>query len=224
MNDATSFFSAPHLFQLETVSLSCLFDQTEPVWAVLHKKRAFLDTLSNQYPEKRFPHVTFNNPRTIWIEEGVSIADNVVIEGPCYIGKGCEIRPHAFIRSETLLLEEVIIGHAVEIVRSVVLKEAKIPHLSYVGDSIIGQRCNIGAGVKLANQRLNKEVIEINHRGQRFSTRRTKLGAILGDGVSIGCNAVLNPGTIVFPGVAILPLSLVKGVVRPQKSSVEETT
>ena len=129
------------------------------------------------------------------------------------IGDGCEVCFGAYIRSGTIIGKDCVIGHSTEVVRSIILDGAKLPHFNYVGDSIIGSNVNMGAGSKCANVRLDNNEIEIYYQGNRFDTNRKKLGAIIGKDASIGCNAVLNPGTVVLAGVNVLPCTAVKGVI-----------
>lgn len=155
----------------------------------------------------------FENRERISIGKDCKIGPFVHIEGPCIIGNGCEIRSGALIRGGSVIGDNCVIGHGTEIVRSIVLNRSKLPHNNYVGDSIIGNGVNMGAGSICANLRLNKKEIGVWFEGKKILTGRKKLGAIIGDGVSVGCNAVLNPGTILSPGVQIEPLKTIKGVV-----------
>jgi len=145
----------------------------------------------------------------VHVGEGSRIEPGAVVVGPAIIGAGCEIRSHAYIRPFVIVGDDSVIGHACEIKRSFLFPECQVPHFAYVGDSILGYRAHLGAGVKTANVKINGEPIEVNVNGQKFATGLEKLGAILGDYVEIGCNTVLNPGTLIGPRtLAVANLSL----------------
>lgn len=145
----------------------------------------------------------------------MTIAASAVIEGgPVFIGEGAEIRAHAYIRGPAYIGPGAIVGHASEIKNSVLLANAKAPHFNYVGDSVLGVDVNLGAGVKLANYRLDgREIKIIWDSWKKTKTGLTKLGALIGDGASLGCNATTNPGTVVLPGSAVWPNVTVGGLV-----------
>ncbi|AHC51025.1 nucleotidyltransferase [Sulfolobus acidocaldarius SUSAZ] len=143
------------------------------------------------------------------IEEGAEIRSFSYIEGPTYIGKGCHIGPHSYIRPYTVLLNDVKIGTHTEIKESVVMENSKIPHLSYVGDSVIGEDVNFGAGTVIANLRFDEKDIKMNVKGQRVSSGRKKLGAIIGDHVRTGINVTILPGIKIGAYAKIYPGSVV---------------
>lgn len=135
----------------------------------------------------------------------------VLTGGPIYVGEGAEIRSGAYVRGPAYIGEGAVVGHATEVKRSIFLHGAKAPHFAYVGDSILGTDSNLGAGTKLANLRLDGEVIRVTWDGVRKGTDMRKLGALIGEGVQVGCNAVLNPGTVVLPGRNVPPCTAVRG-------------
>ncbi|AAY80011.1 bifunctional sugar-1-phosphate nucleotidylyltransferase/acetyltransferase [Sulfolobus acidocaldarius] len=143
------------------------------------------------------------------IEEGAEIRSFSYIEGPTYIGKGCHIGPHSYIRPYTVLLNDVKIGTHTEIKESIVMENSKIPHLSYVGDSVIGEDVNFGAGTVIANLRFDEKEIKMNVKGQRVSSGRKKLGAIIGDHVRTGINVTILPGIKIGAYAKIYPGSVV---------------
>ena len=157
------------------------------------------------------------------IEEGVvikgevSIGKNTVIRsgsyliGPVIIGQDCDIGPNCYIRPSTSIGDNCHIGNAVEVKNSIIMKGSKIPHHNYVGDSIIGEECNLGAGTKIANLRLDKEDIWV----AGVNTKRRKLGAIIGDRVETGINASINVGTIIGNNTHIGPGAIASGVISP---------
>lgn len=188
-------FSAELFFELKKFAHKKLFTLNVPVWEAL----SLLETY-------------FSSDKVLYGKD-CKVGPNVLIEGPCIIGDRTEIRHGAYIRGGCVIGDDCIVGHATEVVRSILLNGAKIPHLNYVGDSIIGSDVNMGAGSKCANVRLDKGEISIFYKGKKYPTKRKKMGAIIGDGASIGCNAVLNPGTILFPKALVPPCQAVKGVI-----------
>jgi UDP-N-acetylglucosamine diphosphorylase / glucose-1-phosphate thymidylyltransferase / UDP-N-acetylgalactosamine diphosphorylase / glucosamine-1-phosphate N-acetyltransferase / galactosamine-1-phosphate N-acetyltransferase len=159
--------------------------------------------------------------RPLYVGPGARIEPGAYLEGPAYIGPGVVVRHGAYVRENVVMLAGSVLGHASEAKNSLFLPQAHAPHFNYVGDSILGQRVNLGAGTKLSNLGIlsDKDVatgkrpsITITINDQTYDTGLTKLGAILGDGVQTGCNAVLNPGCLVGRNTLIYAnVSLRKG-------------
>ncbi len=139
----------------------------------------------------------------VCLEKGASVRAGSHIEGPVYIGRGSIIGPNARIRAYTMIDDDVLVGPACDIKNSVILRGTKIPHLSYVGDSIIGQDCNLGAGTITANLRFDEQTVKMKIKGRMFDTKRKKLGSILGDRVKTGITVSLMPGVRVGPAAMI---------------------
>ncbi|MDR1413346.1 MAG: UDP-N-acetylglucosamine diphosphorylase [Puniceicoccales bacterium] len=132
----------------------------------------------------------------VFIHESVRLPPICVIEGPAYIDKGTTIRPFAYLRQNVIVGENCIIGNSCEIKNSILLGNVQVPHFNYVGDSVLGNFVHLGAGVILANLRLDKGEVVANYKGERMHLGVNKFGAIIGDHSEIACNSVLNPGTI----------------------------
>jgi bifunctional UDP-N-acetylglucosamine pyrophosphorylase/glucosamine-1-phosphate N-acetyltransferase len=147
------------------------------------------------------------------VGKGTIVRNGAYIVGPVVIGEDCDIGPNCFIRASTSIGNNVHIGNAVEVKNSIVMDGTKIGHLSYVGDSVIGCRCNFGAGTKIANLRLDEKTIPVMVKGQKVDSGRRKLGVIMGDDVHTGIGSLINVGTIVGAGAQIGPGVLVKGEV-----------
>jgi len=148
----------------------------------------------------------------IYVHPKSKISGFVKIEGPCYIGKGVEIRHGAFLREGSWLCEGSLVGHSTEVKNSILLPRSKAPHFNYVGDSILGFGVNIGAGVKLSNVRNDRRTIRVTlHNGEKIDTEMHKMGSIIGDKAEIGCNVVTNPGSIIPANSMIKPNSTVNG-------------
>ena len=145
------------------------------------------------------------------IGEGSRIRAGSYISGPVVIGSGCDIGPNCYIRPSTSIGDDCRIGAAVEVKNSIIMSGCRLPHQNYVGDSIIGEGCNLGAGTKVANLRLDGQPV----RAGGMETGLRKFGAVLGDGVSSGVNACLNPGTMVGSGTRIGPGKVVSGIINP---------
>lgn len=151
------------------------------------------------------------DPHNVYIDAGAIVESTAYIKGPCFIGAGAQVRHGAYIRGGVVLLEGAVLGHASEAKNSVLMREAKAPHFAYVGDSIIGNGVNLGAGTKLSNLGISnpkdanekRRTIVIDAAGVRHDTGQSKLGAILGDDCQIGCNAVLNPGCFLGRGCLV---------------------
>ena len=156
----------------------------------------------------------------IIIGEGTVVEDGAVIHGPAIIGRNCEIRQGAYIRGDAILADRAVLGHASELKHSILFADAKAPHFAYVGDSILGNNVNLGAGTKLSNLAVSSEkdgagkrpTIQLLINGRRVDTGLAKFGAIIGDNSQTGCNAVTNPGTLVGQNTLVYPnTSLSKG-------------
>ena len=201
-------------FSLDTFLHRALWKEKEPVWSALHHLKNYLKSISFQIKINIPSGVHLVNPEMIYIDEGTFLEPNVMIEGPCVIGKNCRIRHGAYIRENTLMGDGCQIGHAAEIKHSILLNKAFVTHFVYVGDSIIGHRANLGAGVKCANLRLDRKEVSLWIGGKKYNTGLKKLGAIIGDDSQIGCNSVLNPGTLLEKGSICYPLSNVSGTIQ----------
>ncbi|MDH7507432.1 MAG: DapH/DapD/GlmU-related protein, partial [Candidatus Thermoplasmatota archaeon] len=161
------------------------------------------------------------------IEKNTKIKDNVVIgkntkilsgayiEGPVVIGQNCKIGPNCYIRPYTSIGNNCHVGNACEIKNSIIMDGTNIPHNNYVGDSVLGQNCNLGAGTKIANLRLDKKNISVVLNGEKIDTKKRKLGVIMGDNVQTGINSMMNVGSIIGNNVFIGPGTIVDGEVQP---------
>ena len=153
-----------------------------------------------------------NNP--IWIHNSVVVENFVTIEGPTIIDKNSILRHCAYIRGNVIIGEDCNIGNSSEIKNSILFNQSKAPHFNYVGDSILGFKSHIGAGVKLSNFKSDGSFINIKDDQKIINTNLRKFGAILGDNVEIGCNSVTNPGTIIGRNSVIYPCQSVRGIIK----------
>ena len=151
----------------------------------------------------------------IRVGKGTKVLPGSYIQGPVIIGESCEIGPSCYIRPSTSIGDHCKIGNAGEVKNSIIMNRTKVPHLSYVGDSVIGERCNLGAGTKIANLRLDEKEISVIVDGRKTPSGRRKLGVIMGDDVKTGINASIDVGTIIGEGTAIGMGAVVRGTIAP---------
>lgn len=188
---------ASYYFDLESFEHATLFAKCRFVWEALDRIEPYLlsKKLGVIIPEIR-EGVYLENPERISIGKGTVIEPGAFIKGPCLIGENCVIRHGAYIRGNLITGNECVIGHDTEVKNSVFLNKAHAPHFAYVGDTILGNRVNLGAGTVCANLRLDGAEIGVVIEGVKHKTGRRKFGAIIGDDSKIGCNTVINPGSL----------------------------
>ena len=209
--------SASWFFQWESTSLASLFEGTTYVWEALDRIDSWLEQQLETIPSGRERCLGVIQPGA-FVGENVILAKGAVVEtgawvkGPAYIGAHSHIRHGAYVREGAIVGEGCVVGHTSEIKTSILLDGSAAPHFNYVGDSILGRHCNLGAGVKLSNLKHTRDEVVIKSQGKHYPTGRAKLGAILGDGVVLGCNAVTNPGTLVGPGTLVYPNAVLRGI------------
>lgn len=149
----------------------------------------------------------------IWVHQTARIAHSAFLGAPCIIGPNTEVRHCAFIRGSALVGAGCVVGNSVELKNVILFDNVQTPHYNYVGDSILGYKSHMGAGSITSNVKSDKTLVTVKNGGEAVETGRKKFGAILGDFVEVGCNSVLNPGTVVGPRTNIYPLSCVRGAV-----------
>jgi NDP-sugar pyrophosphorylase family protein len=222
---------AADFFDLKATALAEVFEGTTYVWEALRQIESYIerrfqtDLQPNAHLQDVHPSVAFGDA-PIFIGEGTVIQPSAYIEGPAIIGKNCRIGQGAYVRANTILADGAIVGHTSETKNAVLLEHAHAPHFAYVGDSILGQRVNLGAGTKLSNLAVTskpnpdtpRRTIVLRIDSREYDTGLTKFGAILGDDAETGCNSVTNPGTLIGARTLIYPLvSLPKGYYPPDR-------
>lgn len=216
-------FITESFFDLNEFPYSQVFAGCTYAWEALGKIDAFLEKAELGQIHCPIPEgVHLVNPELIRIGKNTVVEPGAYIQGPCIIGEDCEIRHGAYIRGSVIVGNGCILGHATEIKYSILLNEVCAGHFNYIGDSILGNRVNLGAGVKLANLRLDHEHIHILYHMQKISTELKKMGAVIGDGTQMGCNGVTNPGTVIGKEAFCYPSLTVSGYIPPQ-SRVKST-
>jgi NDP-sugar pyrophosphorylase family protein len=197
-------FKPTDLFDLRQTEHAAIFDGCKFAWDALKKIENYIaanlkPALNNHCEGKAFIG------EKVFIGEGTVVEDGAMIKGPAIIGKNCQIRHNAYLRENVIIGDGCVIGNSSELKNSLLFNSAVASHFNYVGDSILGYKAHLGAGVKISNFKLFPGNIEVVVDGVPFDTGLRKFGALLGDGVEIGCNAVLNPGSIVGRSAVIYP-------------------
>jgi UDP-N-acetylglucosamine diphosphorylase / glucose-1-phosphate thymidylyltransferase / UDP-N-acetylgalactosamine diphosphorylase / glucosamine-1-phosphate N-acetyltransferase / galactosamine-1-phosphate N-acetyltransferase len=211
-------FSPTTFFDITAFAHNGVFKNCEYVWQALSNIEVYLRELKLGVLETQIPEGTFlANSETISIGEGTVIEPGVFIKGPCIIGKNCQIRQGAYFRGNVIIGDNCVVGHTTELKHSILLNHAKAAHFAFIGDSIIGNDVNLGAGVKCANLRLDGTPIMVREKDSVLPTGLRKFGAIIGDLCQIGCNVVLNPGTIFGKESRCFPCLTVSGVIGDRK-------
>lgn len=197
-------------FDLEGQGHADLYQGVKQVWDVLPKIGPYLQKHLKKGSSARLigqPVIGEN----VYLGEGTIVEPGVYIRGPAWIGKNCEIRHGAYIRENVIAGDGCVLGNSCEFKNCILLSGAHVSHFSYVGDSVVGRDVNLGAGVILSNYRLDGQSIRVRVAGQARETGLRKFGAMVGDRASIGCNAVLNPGSLLSKEAKILPGTIWSG-------------
>jgi UDP-N-acetylglucosamine diphosphorylase / glucose-1-phosphate thymidylyltransferase / UDP-N-acetylgalactosamine diphosphorylase / glucosamine-1-phosphate N-acetyltransferase / galactosamine-1-phosphate N-acetyltransferase len=204
-------FKPADLFNLAQTAHAAIFDGCDFAWQALKKIEGYI--AANLRPELRnkCEGVAFIGEK-VSIGEGTVVEDGVMIKGPAIIGRNCHIRHNAYLRENVIIGDGCVVGNSTEIKNSLLFNHAGAPHFNYVGDSILGHKAHLGAGAKLSNIRIFPGNIAVEMDGKKVDTGLRKFGALLGDGVEIGCNAVLNPGSIIGRGAVIYPNVFWRGI------------
>ena len=150
---------------------------------------------------------------SVWVHNTATVAPTAYLGAPCIIGPGTEVRHCAFIRGSALVGANCVVGNSVELKNVILFDNVQVPHYNYVGDSILGYRSHMGAGSLTSNVKSDKTLVVVKDGNEQIETGLKKFGAMLGDFVEVGCNSVLNPGTVIGPHTNIYPTSCVRGVV-----------
>jgi len=222
----TAMLTAGFFFDLAAFAHGDIFRDNEWVWEPLKRLDDYLEAWFRSTPAGIHGQVSDTarlHGEAIYIGPGTVVEDGATIHGPAIIGADCEIRQGAYIRGNAVIGDRCVLGHASELKHSIMLDDAKAPHFAYVGDSILGNDVNLGAGTKLSNltvssikdqQTGSRPTIHLLIDDNRVDTGLAKLGAILGDHVQTGCNAVTNPGTLIGKNTLVYPnTSVSKGYV-----------
>ena len=204
-------FKAAELFDLSQTEHAAIFEGCDHAWDVLRKIQAYLLEQLRPSLHNRCEGVAFIGEK-VFIGEGTLVEDGAMIKGPAIIGRNCQIRHNAYVREDVIIGDNCIVGNSCEVKNSLLFNEACAPHFNYIGDSVLGYQAHLGAGVKISNFKLVAGNITVEVGGKPFDTGLRKFGALVGDQADIGCNTVLNPGSIIGRGSAIYPNTNWRGV------------
>jgi NDP-sugar pyrophosphorylase family protein len=196
-------FTAADLFDLAQTEHAAIFDGCHHAWEALKKIEAYLASVQRQNPPKKFPGA--NIGLRVIIGDGTVVEPGAMIKGPAIIGKNCEIRHNAYIRENVIVGDDCVVGNASELKNALLFNGVQAPHYNYVGDSILGHKAHLGAGVKISNIKLLPGNVTVELNGVPTDTGLRKFGALMGDRSEVGCNAVLNAGSILGRGAVIYP-------------------
>lgn len=197
------------LFDLTQTMAAKLLESTEYPWEVLPGIGAFLAALGETLDAGEYDRVG----EQIWIHKTAKVAPTASITGPVIVCAGAEIRHCAFLRGNALVGEGAVVGNSTELKNVILFNRVQVPHYNYVGDSILGCRSHMGAGAITSNVKSDHSLVTVRDGAEVCETGLKKMGAILGDGVEIGCGSVLNPGTVIGKHANVYPLSSVRGCV-----------
>lgn len=199
------------LFDLAQTEHASLFDGCEYAWDALKRLKEYLAAHLRPGLHNRCEGVAFIG-EDVFIGEGTVVEDGVMIKGPAIIGRNCQIRHNAYFRGDVIVGDNCVVGNSCELKGAVLFNGCQVPHFNYVGDSIIGYKAHLGAGVVLSNVKSLKGNVTVTHGGEKLDTGLRKFGALVGDGAELGCNAVLNPGSIIGRNSVVYPLMNWRGV------------
>ena len=192
----------------DTIAAPLFQGKTYP-WEVLEGIGDFIRALGPTLPPEEFDHPA----EDVWIAKDAKVFPSAYIGGPCIIDHGAELRQCAFVRGNAIVGKNAVVGNSCELKNVVLFDNVQTPHFNYVGDSILGYKSHMGAGSITSNVKSDKTLVVIKNGAEHIETGRKKVGAILGDYVEVGCNSVLNPGTVIGRHSNIYPVSCVRGVI-----------
>ena len=205
-----NLYKIKELFDLErTQAKEYLLGFTYP-WEALLGLKEFILRLGATLSTSEYDEIS----PSVWTHKSAKIAFNAYLGAPCIIGAGTEVRHCAFIRGAALVGKNCVVGNSTELKNVILFDNVQVPHYNYVGDSILGYKAHMGAGSITSNVKSDKTPVEIKSEEEKVKTAMKKVGAMIGDYVEVGCNSVLNPGTVVGRNTQIYPLSCVRGVVK----------
>jgi len=202
-----------NLYDMSETIASKIFEGLTYPWEVLPRIGAFIVELGNTLPEDRF----VKHGENVWIAKSAKVFDSANINGPCIIDEDAEIRQCAFIRGNVIVGKGAVVGNSTELKNVILFNKVQVHHYNYVGDSILGFKAHMGAGSITSNVKSDKTLVVVKNGDDHIETGLKKFGAMLGDNVEVGCNSVLNPGTVIGRKTNIYPISRVRGVI-PENS------
>lgn len=200
------------LFDLSHTLASPLLKGTAYPWEALDGIAEFIRKVGKTLSLEEYDHPK----EDVWIAKDATVYPSAFIGTPCIIGHKTEVRHCAFIRGSALIGDAAVVGNSTELKNCILFDGVQVPHYNYVGDSILGYKSHLGAGAVTSNVKSDKTPVSVRDGNETLATGRKKMGAMVGDGAEVGCNSVLNPGTVLGRGSRVYPLSRVRGTV-PEK-------
>ena len=207
-----------NMYDLNETIAADLFEGLDYPWQALPKIGDFIKKLGPSLPKEEYDQIG----EDVWIAKSATVFPSAYVHGPAIIGKEAEVRHCAFIRGNAIVGEGAVVGNSTELKNVVLFNKVQVPHYNYVGDSILGYKAHMGAGSITSNVKADKQLVKVHTGEVHIETGLKKFGAMLGDNVEVGCNAVLNPGTVIGRESNVYPTSMVRGVV-PAKSIFKNT-
>ncbi len=201
--------SVAQLFDLRETIAAGIFEGAEYPWEVLPKIHDFILELGERLPADKYE----KRGGDIWVAKSAKVAPTACLNGPLIIDEEAEIRHCAFVRGNAIVGKGAVVGNSTELKNVILFNKVQVPHYNYVGDSVLGFKAHMGAGSITSNVKSDKTLVEVKGTDFSIETGLKKMGAMLGDNVEVGCNSVLNPGTIVGRSANIYPTSCVRGVI-----------
>ncbi len=202
-------YTIANLLDLNETIAKDLFEGKTYPWEVLPEIGDFIVKLGRTLSPEEYEY----REGDIWIAKSAKVAPTASINGPAIIGKDAEIRHCAFIRGKAIVGEGAVVGNSTELKNVVIFNKVQVPHYNYVGDSVLGFKAHMGAGSICSNVKSDKKLVVVHNGDENIETGIKKFGAVLGDYVEVGCNSVLNPGTVIGRDSNIYPTSMVRGVI-----------
>ena len=200
-------FKVDAYFDTTKTMANPLFGSVEYPWEIL----PMLDNFIRQLGPMLSPDEFEQRGEDVWISKSAKVAESASITGPCIIDANAQIRHCAFIRGSVIVGKGAVVGNSCEIKNSLLFDEVEVPHFNYVGDSVLGYKAHLGAGAITSNIKNDKKNVEVHFPMGKIATNLRKMGAIVGDYVQVGCNCVLNPGTVIGKKTRIYPLNSIRG-------------
>lgn len=195
------------MYTLDETIAKDIFEGVTYPWEVLPKIKEFIIKLGESLPEDLYEKKGDN----IWIAKSATVFPTAYINGPCIIDENAEIRHCAFIRGNAIIGKNSVVGNSTEVKNALIFNNVQIPHYNYVGDSVLGYKSHMGAGSITSNVKSDKTLVVVKSGEGNIETGLKKFGAMLGDYVEVGCNSVLNPGTVIGKHSNVYPTSCVRG-------------
>ena len=212
------YLTIENLYNLEETLAKELFEGKTYPWEVLPEIGAFIVRLGNTLPQDKYE----KRGENIWIARTASVFSSAYIGGPAIIDEDAEVRQCAFIRGNAIVGKGAVVGNSTELKNVILFNKVQVPHYNYVGDSVLGYKAHMGAGSITSNVKSDKTLVVVKSEGGNIETGLKKFGAMLGDQVEVGCNSVLNPGSVIGRQTNIYPLSRVRGYI-PEKSIYKDS-